>query len=231
MALNFRQPFMPIQPASVSAQSSLLNQNVRNDVPIAASKVVKIGYFPWSSANVTLFLNLIYKANGHKKTQGETKVEKFDKIAVTFNKSHQYGEIKASALLKKYENLKSDVESRFAIDKEGANLSGLVTNKEDMDPGDSLMLTMIKEVGLIAFNKEEESKKKNEMRSKMLTHEGNSTFHGKKVTDAAIPVDSDSDEEEYNGAYFLHITIDYSFKKSNFISSYHMALFKKLNFL
>jgi hypothetical protein len=99
----------------------------------------------------------------------------------------KHADINDDMLYKKWSRLTKQIETKYALDGEGANLSGLSDEPPDMD---KLVLLMLKEKSELKDNAAEVKGKERERNEKMLCHEN--TILGMHPTPSKFEVSTSS---------------------------------------
>ena len=148
---------------------------------VAAEKAKKGPDIKWTDDNLRRFLeqvdkNKAYLAEpGATVAKGNTIGQKFDVIAIYLSTLPAFAAnipIQGAALKKKWDRERTFVATKYALDKEGANLSGL----EDisiLDPNEKFIYSMVISAMKYGEEKEVVREKDKKRENTMLTHESN----------------------------------------------------------
>ena len=151
-----------------------LDEDVAPDQPkLNPPKKMKIGNFPWTETLNGKFAQAVLKRKGHLKTDmnQETKFNLVanDLVQMVDTPFFCSPLITGSNLKAKWNRIVSEFQTKFALTREGANLSGLAEASEY----EKLVLSMLERKAGEEAEKDAESEKKKETQKKLLTHEAN----------------------------------------------------------
>jgi hypothetical protein len=129
----------------------------RNDetTPLASTGRV---HFMWTDLAMKLLINSAYKQEAYKKTSVNMEV-KWEMVKAEL-KGHEtfrnWPDVTAKNLRQKFNRYKDDVTKRYALEQEGANLSGLAEQVNDCD---AMMVGILQELAELKDERDENKEK------------------------------------------------------------------------
>jgi stress response protein YsnF len=128
----------------------------------------------WNENLETVLVASVLKRKAYMKTKDNSLETKWSLVQSDCSKSPFFFEylskLTVECLKKKFHYMKHHIESTYALDGEGANLSGL---PENISSNDKMVYNMIVEESTYKRDKEEENEKKRKRNTAMLSHETN----------------------------------------------------------
>ena len=133
-----------------------------------ATKAVKRN-FAWTEQKELTLANYVFKEKGYMRTDTNL-TDKFTAVSIKISNDQAFSGVKldGAALKKKWDRIALNVDTKYAISVEGANLSGLEEEPSELE---KLVLTMLKERFETTKAKEDQKVKDKERNDKMITHE------------------------------------------------------------
>lgn len=169
-------------------------QEIENPPTQKAAKPVKRN-FAWTEQKELTLANYVFKEKGYMRTDTNL-TDKFTAVSIKISSDQAFSGamLDGAALKKKWDRIAFNVDTKYAISVEGANLSGLDEEPSELD---KLVLTMLKERFETAKAKEDQKVKDKERNDKMITHEkkmlARHDRHEEEEFSAASPEDVVSD--------------------------------------
>lgn len=129
--------------------------------------------FSWSERTEVKLVQLTLRNEAHKRTKGKTKEQKWEyiRLEVLRDRDFQGIDFKPRALEQKYLWMEKDVCRRYALEAEGANLSGL-PDPSMMPELDSLLYAMIEDKLKTQVEKDLSTERDRKRDRALLTNDG-----------------------------------------------------------
>lgn len=117
-------------------------QEIENPPTQKAAKPVKRN-FAWTEQKELTLANYVFKEKGYMRTDTNL-TDKFTAVSIKISSDQAFSGamLDGAALKKKWDRIAFNVDTKYAISVEGANLSGLDEEPSELD---KLVLTMLKE--------------------------------------------------------------------------------------
>jgi hypothetical protein len=137
----------------IASLSQMLDANA--DAPPAPTGRV---HFIWTDNAMKLLINSAYKQEAYKKTSMnmELKWEMVRSELIAHDPFRNHPEVTAKNLRQKFNRFKDDVNKKYALEQEGANLSGLAEHINDCD---EMMVGILQELAEMKDERDENKEK------------------------------------------------------------------------
>lgn len=152
-SIHYWQNSSMSDPDMIANLSRMLDMNA--DAPPAPAGRV---HFIWTDNAMKLLINSAYKQEAYKKTSMnmELKWEMVRSELIAHDPFRNHPEVTAKNLRQKFNRFKDDVNKKYALEQEGANLSGLAEHISDCD---EMMVGILQELAEMKDERDENKEK------------------------------------------------------------------------
>jgi hypothetical protein len=151
------------------------------NIVVKAPRSAPIG---WTPMREMTLVTVVMKYKAHKKTKEATMEDKWGLVSQELSLHGSFAEFKLDAkksvetFKKKYSRLRSDVEKRYSLTEEGANLSGLPETASEVE---QILYNIIVDQLTTEREKAVVTAKQKKREASMLTHEANTAEAAKRI--------------------------------------------------